>query len=443
MPDEDFMLEDEEDFGFEYEEDEGSEEENGIENKYYNAKAQRGNFATAKAEFEQLITEDQQTGPSDWGFKATKQIIKLCLRERMLDEVLEFYDKMLEFVRNSLVARNYAEKSINSMLERVAGNTDNTFSREFYQRTLNVLKGSSSDRLWLRTSLRLANILLAQKEYPELGELLNELCRSCEDSDGHLIMERGTQFLEVNSLLLHMYEDQDSKKKLKETYLQCEAVTSAVPHPRIMGYIHMCGGKIHMSEHNWAKAQTCFFEAFRQYNEAGTDDRVSALKYVLLASMLSESEVNPLSSPEAKAHENDPTIKAITKLVSAYEKRDVHAFEEIASPTGSIIKDDPFIADYIVDLRRIFLIQVLEGIAIPYTRVRIEALANRLCTSVPETEQLLISLILDKRLNASIDQENGVLLMQQETTDMSQYKSLHKWAVNLTALIQLSYSIIE
>ncbi|KAJ2799643.1 hypothetical protein H4R20_004354, partial [Coemansia guatemalensis] len=143
MSDEDFMLEDEEDFGFEYEEDEGSEEENGIENKYYNAKAHREDFATAKAEFEQIIAEDQQTGPGDWGFKATKQIIKLCLRERKLDEVLEFYDKMLDFVRNSLVARNYAEKSINNMLERVSSNTEDAFSREFYQRTLNVLKGSS------------------------------------------------------------------------------------------------------------------------------------------------------------------------------------------------------------------------------------------------------------------------------------------------------------
>ncbi|PIA17147.1 PCI-domain-containing protein [Coemansia reversa NRRL 1564] len=441
MSDEDFMLEDE-DFGFEYEEEEGSEEENGIENKYYNAKAQRGDFATAKSEFEQLMKEDQQAGSSDWGFKATKQIIKLCLRERKLEEVLQFYDKMLEYVRSSLVARNYAEKSINNMLERVSVSTNDAFSREFYQRTLDLLKGSSSDRLWLRTSLRLANILLDQKEYAELRELLIKLKRSCEDKDGHLIMERGTQLLEVNSIFLHMYEEQGNSKKLKETYLQCEAVTSAVPHPRIMGYIHKCGGKIHMSERNWAKAQACFFEAFRQYNEAGTDDRVNALKYVLLASMLSESEVNPLSSPEAKAHENDPTIKTITKLVSAYEKRDVHAFEEITKSNETAIAEDSFIVDYISDLRRIFLIQVLEGVAIPYTRVRIKTLAERLCTDVSETEQLLIALILDKRLNASIDQENGVLLMQQETTDMSQYKSLDKWAAKLSALMQSSYGII-
>ncbi|KAJ2491343.1 hypothetical protein GGI11_009145, partial [Coemansia sp. RSA 2049] len=68
--DDDFMYEDGEDFV--YEEDDGAEDEEedlGIENKYYNAKAQQDDFGTAVGEFKQLIEEDnaQTSGGSEWG----------------------------------------------------------------------------------------------------------------------------------------------------------------------------------------------------------------------------------------------------------------------------------------------------------------------------------------------------------------------------------------
>ncbi|KAJ1746812.1 hypothetical protein LPJ79_005669 [Coemansia sp. RSA 1821] len=444
MSDDDFMFDDEDEgFDLEYEEDDGEDEGVGIETKYYNAKAQRDNPAAALQEFAQVVEEDNAEGRSDWGFKATKQIIKLHLRVKDFAKVLSAYDQMLDYVRSSIVARNYAEKSINNMLERVSAASSDETSRELFQRTLDVLKETQSDRLWLRTSLRLAKILLEQQQYDELSKLLAKLKKSCEDDNGNLIMERGTQLLEVNAVLLEMYEAQDMFRRLKETYLQCEAVKSAVPHPRIMGYIRECGGKIYMGERNWSKAQACFFDAFKNYDEAGSMQRVGVLKYLVLASMLSESEVNPLSSPEAKSYKNEPPVRAIIDLVEAYESRDVQAFERILSSQQSDIMSDPFIRRYIVDLRRTFRMQAIEGIVLPYTRIRIATLAKQLNTQVDEVEDLLIALILDNRLKGSIDQEKGTLLLQQETTDKSQYESLNKWSSNIEALMTSSYAILS
>ncbi|KAJ2788761.1 hypothetical protein H4R21_006925, partial [Coemansia helicoidea] len=312
MSDDDFMFDEEEEGGFEYEDEDGDEEELGIENKYYNAKAQRDDYAAGLREFQQVVDEDRAAGPSEWGFRATKQMIKLCLRERQMALVLEHYGRMLDFVRGSVVGRNYAEKSINNMLERVTACADAAFSREFYQRTLDVLKQTQSERLWLRTSLRLARILLGQAQFGELAQLLAPLRQSCLDEAGAVVMERGTQLLEVYAVYLEMHEAQGNARQLKEVFVQCDAIRSAVPHPRIMGYIRECGGKIHMGERSWAKAQACFFDAFKNYDEAGVYQRVEVLKYLVLASMLAESEVNPLSSPEAKSFANEPPIRAIT-----------------------------------------------------------------------------------------------------------------------------------
>lgn len=53
------------------------------------------------------------------------------------------------------------------------------------------------------------------------------------------------------------------------------------------------------------------------------------LKYLVLANMLTGSEVNPFDSQETKPYKNDPQIKAMTDLVDAYQRREVHSAEKI------------------------------------------------------------------------------------------------------------------
>jgi COP9 signalosome complex subunit 2 len=47
-----------------------------------------------------------------------------------------------------------------------------------------------------------------------------------------------------------------------------------------MGVIREQGGKMHMSEKEWEKAQTDFFEAFKNYDEAGSPQRIQCLKFL-------------------------------------------------------------------------------------------------------------------------------------------------------------------
>lgn len=67
---------------------------------------------------------------------------------------------------------------------------------------------------------------------------------------------------------------------LQQLYQKALAIKSAIPHPRIMGIIRECGGKMHMAERQWAEAATDFFEAFKNYDEAGNQRRIQCLKYV-------------------------------------------------------------------------------------------------------------------------------------------------------------------
>lgn len=52
------------------------------------------------------------------------------------------------------------------------------------------------------------------------------------------------------------------------------------------------------SAENWKDAQSDFFESFRNYDEAGSMQRIQVLKYLVLASMLMKTEINPFESQE-------------------------------------------------------------------------------------------------------------------------------------------------
>ena len=90
--------------------------------------------------------------------------------------------------------------------------------------------------------------------------LTGSVIRACQNPDGSEDLKKGTQLLEVYALEIQMYTEQKNTKRLKQLYHKALYVKSAIPHPRIMGIIRECGGKMHMHERIWSEAATDFFE---------------------------------------------------------------------------------------------------------------------------------------------------------------------------------------
>ena len=170
---------------------------------------------------------------------------------------------------------------------------------------------------------------------------------------------------------------------------------------------------------------------------------LQCLKYLVLASMLMESKVDPFDAQEARPYKKDPEVQAMTNLVDAYQRSDITEFEKILRNNKRTIMDDPFIRDYIEDLLSKIRTAVVIKLIQPYTRVRIAFLSQKLNISALDVEQLLINLILDKRISGSIDQVNQVLEVGSESqiaSDQSEdeggkkYEALAKWSMQLETL---------
>jgi COP9 signalosome complex subunit 2 len=303
---------------------------------------------------------------------------------------------------------------------------------EFYRLTLNSFQSTNNERLWLKTNIKLAKLWLDRKEYSQLSKKLRELHRACQREDGSDDPSKGTYSLEVYALEIQMYAETKNNKRLKALYQRALRVRSAVPHPKIMGIIRECGGKMHMSEENWEQAQSDFFESFRNYDEAGSIQRIQVLKYLVLTTMLMKSDINPFDSQETKPYKNDPRISAMTDLVDAYQRDDIHTYEDILRKNQDVLAD-PFIAENIDEVSRNMRTKAVLKLIAPYTRFTLSFISKHIKISIPEVQDILGFLIMDKKLEAQIDQENGTVSVKS-ANDADRLQALQEWTSSLKSL---------
>lgn len=422
-------------YDFDYEDEE--EEQSGdvdIENKYYNAKQIKAdNAEDAIDEFLGVPALEEEKG--EWGFKGLKQAIKLEFKLGRYDSAVQHYKELLTYVK-SAVTRNYSEKSINNMLDFIEKASDDQRAyrcmEDFYSLTLNSFQSTNNERLWLKTNVKLAKLWLDKKEYDQLSRKVRELHKACQKEDGSDDPAKGTYSLEVYALEIQMYAETRNNKRLKALYQRTLSVRSAVPHPKIMGIIRECGGKMHMSEENWKDAQSDFFESFKNYDEAGSMQRIQVLKYLVLTTMLMKSDINPFDSQETKPYKNDPRISGMTNLVDAYQRDDIHRYEMILKENQDVLAD-PFIAENIDEVSRNMRTKAVLKLIAPYSRFTLAFIAKQIQISIGEVQDILGVLIVEKKLEAKINQESGTVAVE-DSGDLDHLQRLRDWNKALDSL---------
>lgn len=376
---------------------------------------------------------EEQKG--DWGFKGLKQAIKLEFALSRYDDAIVHYKELLTYVK-SAVTRSYSEKSINNMLDYIEKTADDPTAykcmEEFYSLTLDTFQATNNERLALKTNVKLAKLYLDKKDYTALSSKVKEIHKACQREDGSADPGKGTYSLEAYALEIQMYAKMKNNKRLKALYQKALTVRSAVPHPKVQGIIRECGGKMHMSEENWKEAQSAFFESFKNYDEAGSMQRIQVLKYLVLTTMLMGSTINPFDSQETKPYRNDPRISAMTELVDSYQRDDVHRYEVILKENPDLL-EDKFIAENIDEVSRTMRTKAVLKLVAPYSRFTLAFIAKHINIPISEVQDILGVLIVEKRLKAKINQEDGTVVADQ-VEDAEHVRRLHDWTKAMSDL---------
>ncbi|XP_057661692.1 COP9 signalosome complex subunit 2-like [Diorhabda carinulata] len=425
---EDFFYDDDEaygDYGLEYSEESTSEPDVDLENQYYIAKSLKGDDTLESSVLAfQKVLDLQGEHKGEWGFKALKQLVKINFQLKNYDETMKKYKELLGYI-NAAVTKNHGEKAINSILDYTSTSKDIELLQNFYETTLSALKTAKNDRLWFKTNTKLGKVYLEMGEFAKVASIIKQLKLTCNPYLHEIDPHKGTQLLEIYALEIQMYTQQKNHKQLRELYERSLKVRSAIPHPLIMSVIRECGGKMHLKSGDYEKAYTDFFEAFKNYDEAGNPRRINCLKYLILTSMLLTSAINPFDSQEAKPYKNEPEVKTMTDLISAFQNNDMKAFEKIFQENKSSLMADPFIHEHISDLLKLVRSKALLSLVKPYRCIKLDFISTELGISIEEVESLLVYCILDEAIEGRIDQINKTLVMNVSGSN-SKYLALEK-----------------
>ncbi len=123
-------------------------------------------------------------------------------------QAIEHYAELLTYVK-SAVTRNYSEKSINNMLDFIEKNSDEEAAascmEKFYSLTLQCFQSTNNERLWLKTNIKLAKLLLDRRDYGAVAKKLRLLHQACQREDGSDDPGKGTYSLEIYALDIQMH----------------------------------------------------------------------------------------------------------------------------------------------------------------------------------------------------------------------------------------------
>lgn len=421
MSDEDdFMISaDEEDFDFEYDDDDGEQNPVGddmetdddhsvefdAENKYYNAKAYKDEDPQESLlQFEQLYLTECE---GDWAFKAIKQAVKLSFALGDTSQLAEKLGLLLN--KSQSVSKSYAEKSLNNLIERFTL-SNNAQLIELALKAMSKELQTVNERLWIKTNLKLANIYVAdastnETHYHEATSLLGTLETALASST-----TSSSLYLEVLALELELCLAANDMDRLRLVYAKTLQTSTAVPHPKIMGVIKSCGGRLYVDDLRWEEAAESFFESFQNFDEAGMIERLTSLQYYVLTCMLANTGINPFESQETKPYKDHPMMAPLVQLVSAFEIHDLDAFNHCVKKNESVLHKDHLMSQLLNLIVKSLLGHGILEIVKSYRSISLEYLCAQLAVDLAILVESIVHLILDGTLaHARLDVNKGYL----------------------------------
>merc|ERR1719356_2102160 len=130
-------------------------------------------------------------------------------------------------------------------------------------------------------------------------------------------------------------------------------------------------------------------------------------------------------------------------VAAAHEERSLKKFEAVLQQYKVQLGEDPIISHHLSDLNETLLEQNVLRILEPFSRVEIEHVAELIELPLQRTQAKLSEMILDQKLNGTLDQGIGVLIVFDEEQIRSTYDNSLKTIKNTSEVLDTLYGMAK
>lgn len=418
------------DYDYDSEEDIQNNEDYELENNFFEADdIKKSNPTEAIERFETIILMAESKGTEvQWKFKCLLNIIQLKCRVQNFQDIKENITQIIKIMNT--VSRNDSNDAISNIIEsltQLKETEHDVFAQSMLDHMSQTLE--AFEHLWLGAALKLARIYLKFGDYPRLEKMIQLFKEKCKTEQGVIDDKKSGVLLELYSIEIQICIAQKDHQRMKSVYEKTKNLSSAIVDPKSMAIIRETSGKLQMLEKKWKEATEDLVDAFKFYQEVGNPQAKTVLKYLVLAGMLSKSEINIFCGREARVYRDDPEIVGMQELRAAFEVKDLKKFDRVLKDKSLKIEQDEFMKSFLVDLMKVFNSEKIVSIIMPYKTVKLDYLAKELAEKPEEIVKNLSELILDGKISGKIDLINGYYMNLEPLNidEVKKQEALQNW----------------
>lgn len=132
-------------------------------------------------------------------------------------------------------------------------------------------------------------------------------------------------------------------------------------------------------------------------------------------------------------------VEAMKAIASAYKKRSLHDFEKSLKDFSVQLQEDPMIQSQLSTLYENLLEKNLLRILEPFSKIETEHVATLIALPLSRVETKLSEMILDGKLNGTLDQGSGFLILFDETAPDQSYTAALNTVKELSTVVDCLY----
>lgn len=292
-----------------------------------------------------------------------------------------------------------------------------------------------------RVECRLAGLYEQDQKYANAIEMLDRLLIEVKKMDDKLLL------VDIHLLESRTHYSVKNIAKSKAALTAAKTNANAIHCPPLMqAEIDLWSGIIASREKDYRTSFSYFYEAYEAYNSADNFDKAkTGLKYMLLSKIMQNRphETGPIINSKSGLKYASPEIDAMAAVARTLTDRSLKKFEEVRHQFKKQIDEDLIIAYHLDELNETLLEQNVLRILEPFSRVEIAHVAELIELPLQRTQAKLSEMILDKKLQATLDQGIGVLIVFDKEQMRSTYDSALKTIKNTSDVIDTLYGMAK
>lgn len=307
--------------------------------------------------------------------------------------------------------------------------------------TIEWCKAEKRTFLRQRVETRLAGLYLQDQKYAQAIDVLEKLNVEVKKLDDKLLL------VEIHMVECRTHYAVKNLPKSKAALTASKTNANAIHCPPLMqAEIDLWSGIISAREKDYRTSFSYFYEAFEAFNAGENNSKAKqSMKYQLLSKIMMNrpGETNAIISSKSGLKYASVEIDAMAAIAKALEDRALKKFDAVRRQYKTQIDEDHVIAFHLDDLNETLLEQNILRILEPFSRVEIAHVAELIELTLPRTQAKLSEMILDQKLNGTLDQGIGVLIVFEKEQVRSTYDNSLKTIKNTSEVLDTLYGMAK